>query len=344
MKRLLIIIDGMDDEPNPMLRNMTPAYFADMPALRYMRDNGYVCRQNTIPAGNPPGTEVAVLNILGYDVPTDFSSRSWLEALGLGIEINKDDLCLRCNLITHRNGTLTSHCGEGVTERQCHEIVDLLNTRFGNDRMEFHGNGDFRNLLVVHDAHASIKAEASHTLVGQPVSHLLIHSNDTNLGRILNLCITESRTLLKGYPANGISLWAPGRALHPASHKINGALIAGVNVMKGIGRYAGLSVIDVEGATGDEHTGYRAKLQAALDALKKYDFVLLHIEAPDEASHSRNCMRKVRILEDIDRKLLTPLLREASNIEVTVQSDHATSSLTGLHLDVPVEVIKYKID
>lgn len=344
MKRLLIIIDGMDDEPNPMLRNMTPAYFADMPALRYMRDNGYVCRQNTIPAGNPPGTEVAVLNILGYDVPTDFSSRSWLEALGLGIEINKDDLCLRCNLITHRNGTLTSHCGEGVTERQCHEIVDLLNTRFGNDRMEFHGNGDFRNLLVVHDAHASLRAEAPHTMIGKPVSHLNIQSTDMALGKMLNRCITESRNVLKDYPANGISLWAPGRALPPSANKRNGAVIAGVNVIKGIGRYVGLSVIDVPGATGDEYTDYRAKLRAALDTLKKYDFALLHIEAPDEASHGRDCMKKVRVLEDIDRKLLTPLLREASNIEITVQSDHATSSRTGMHLDIPVEVITYKID
>ena len=343
MKKLLIIIDGMDDEPNPALGNLTPTHFAYMPALQYMRENGIISWQNTIPSGCQAGTEVAVLNILGYDIPKDFCTRSWFEALGYGLEVKNGDLCLRCNLISHSDGILTSHCGSEVSPWQCHEIVDILNDRFGSEKIEFINCGNFRNLLIVHGTDASIKAEAPHTLIGKPLSHLLIQSDETVIGNLLNQCIIESRTLLKDYPANGISLWAPGRAFHTAKPKLKGALVAGVNVMKGIGKALGLTVLEVNGATGDEHTDYHAKLQAAMTAFKTYDFVLLHVEAPDEMSHNRDCRKKVRVLEDIDRKLLMPLLKEKINLGITVQSDHGTSSISGLHLDTPVEVVRYKL-
>lgn len=344
MKKLLIILDGMDDEANPNLGYKTPSHFARMPALRFMRDNGSVSMQKTIPLGNQPGTDVAVLNILGYNVPENFSSRSWLEALGCGIKVNEGDLCMRCNLITHSNGIITSHCGEGVSSQQCNEIIDILNNRFGSGQLEFHGNGNFRNLLIIHDCNASINARPPHTLTGGKLSELQIESGDKALAKILNHCIIESRNLLKDYPANGISLWAPGSPINLDQYQERGALISAVNLMKGIGKAIGFYVPEVKGATGDENTDYHAKLQAALSALESYDFVLLHVEAPDEISHKKDFLKKVRILEDIDRELLAPLLKEKIDLEVTLQSDHATSSITGMHLDCPVEVIKFKLD
>lgn len=343
MKKLLIIIDGMDDEPIPVLGNLTPSHFAYMPALGHMREKGNVYWQRTVPSGNVPGTEVAVLNILGCDVPAGFSSRSWLEALGSGIEVEESDLCLRCNLISHSDGLLTSHCGGDVTSGQCYEIIDILNDRFGGKELEFIGSGNFRNLLIVHGTNASVRAEAPHTLLGKDISHLIVQSDDSVLGDRLNNCIIESRTILKNYPANGISLWSPGCPASTVKRRIDGALIAGVNIMKGIGKVLGLSVIEVDGATGDEHTDYNAKLQAAMKALETYDFVVLHIEATDEVSHRRDSMKKVQVLEGIDRELLAPLLKKKINLDVTVQSDHATSSLTGMHLDCPVEVINYSM-
>lgn len=340
MKKLLIIIDGMDDEPIPALGNKTPRLFAYMPALNYMRENGNVSFQSTIPPGNEPATDVAVLNILGYDVPSGFSSRSWLEALGVGIEVEEDALCMRCNLITHSSGIQTSHCGDGVTAEQCSEIIELLNAHFGGDRLKFHGNGTFRNILTVQGAKAHVNAVPPHTLMGESVSKLLVSSDDSDLAAILNRCIVESRALLSSYPANGIALWAPGHSAK-FSHKISGALITGVNVMRGIGKAMGLSVVDVAGATGDEHTDYTAKLRAALEAFNEHDFVLLHIEAPDEVSHKRDSLLKVKALEEIDRKIISPFLQTDINLEMTIQSDHATSSLSGKHLDCPVEVIKY---
>lgn len=342
MKKLLIIIDGMDDEPIPVLGNLTPAQYANMPALRYMRQHGSVSMQQTIPQGYMPGTEVAVMNILGCDMPDGFASRSWLEAVGCGINVDADDLCLRCNLISHSNGIVTSHCGKGVNAQQSREIVDILNQQFSNERFNFYGNDNFRKLLIVRGTDVQVSAEAPHMLVGQSLSRLLVKSNDEALAETLNRFIIESRRLLAGYPANGIGLWAPGRATKIPQTKINGALISGVNVVKGIGRIVGLDVMDVKGATGDENTDYHAKLGAALDAFGKYDFVLLHIEAPDEISHCRDSLKKVKVLEDIDSQLLDPILEEKMDLEITIQSDHGTSSITGRHLDAPVEVIKYK--
>lgn len=343
MKRLLVIIDGMDDEPNPALGGLTPSHYANMPALRHMRENGVVSRQHTIPRGNRPATESAILNILGYEVPENLEARAWLEALGLGIDVSDKDLCLRCNLITHADGRLVSHCGGKVTGIQSREIVDILNKNFGSSEIEFFPTGNFKNLMVVRNTVAEIHAEAPHTLIGKPLSHLNIESDDRYLADSLNSIIMESRKLLHSFPANGIAFWAPGRGLQLSDKKIGGTLIAGVNVMKGIGKTVGMNVPEVKGATGDEFTDYHAKFLAVREALEEDDLVLLHIEAPDDASHLRDVKKKVRILEDIDREILAPLLAMKINIEITLQSDHATSSISGLHLDSPVEVVKYTI-
>lgn len=344
MKELLVIIDGMDDEPISTLGNLTPSHFAYMPALQYMRANGTLTWQSTIPPNQNSGTDVAVLSILGYALPADFSSRSWLEAFGCGIDVTGSDLCLRCNLISHKNGLIASHCAEGMTTAQSYEIAEILNSNFGGNGLEFYSNGTFRNLLIIRESKGHVWAEAPHTLIGKPLSHLLVRSDDSSLEERLNRAIAGSIALLKSYPANGISLWAPGRAANLESLNKRGAVVTGVNVMRGIAKVAGLSLLEVPGATGDEHTDYRAKRQAAVEALEHYDFVLLHIEAPDEVSHSRDPLKKVRVLEEIDRELLAPLLETEINMEITVQSDHGTSSVTGKHLDSPVEVVKYRIN
>lgn len=342
MKRMLIIIDGMDDEPIQALGYLTPSYFAHMPALRHMCEHGIVSRQKTIPSGCIPGTEAAVLNILGYELQSSYGSRSWFEALGAGINVNENDLCLRCNLIRHEKGFVTSHSGLNVTSRQCAQIVNDLNENFGNKEIEFYGSGDFRCLLILRDCSANVIANPTHTLVGRGVSDLLISSDNPNFTEILNGIIVDSQKVLAGYPSNGISLWAPGRPIH-IFRKTAGAVIAGVNIMKGIGRAVGMTAIDVDGATGDDKTDYSAKLNAAIEGLGDFDFVLLHIEAPDEASHQKDSIKKVHILEEIDRKILSPLLKLHINLNITVQSDHVTSSLSGQHLDWPVEVIQYKL-
>lgn len=340
MKRLLIIIDGMDDEPIPALDNRTPASYAHMPALGHMRAYGKSSSMQTVPDKMEAATDVAILTILGYRIDPDFSARSWLEALGAGIHVDDNDLCLRCNLITLKDGILISHNGMAVNECESKAIMERLGSFLDSDKLTFHYAGGFRNILIIHDCTATVKALPPHTLIGQPVSRLNITSDDTVLEKNLNKCISESRHILHGHTANGISLWAPGRptSFHPST---KGTVVAGANVVKGIGHATGMSVTEVAGATADEHTNYTAKLQAALKALENDDFVLLHIEAPDEASHQHDWLKKIRILEDIDSYVLTPLLKYDGNLQITVQADHATSSLTGNHLSTPVNVITF---
>ncbi len=341
MKRLLIIIDGMDDEPIPDLDNLTPAEYADMPSLSFMKIHGEVSFQKTIPKGYTASTEIALMTILGYVIGSDFNSRSWFEALGGGLQVNENDLCLRCNLISHENNILVSHCGHYPSREESYEIIRILNKHFGNKYFSFHSFGNFRNLLIIKNCEAEVMASEPHSIIGEALESLQIKSSDKCLEKRLNRFITESQICLKEHRANGISLWAPGKAIS-FSNKIKGTVISGVNVVKGICSALGMSITDVPGATGDEFTDYYAKLKAAIKALKNVDFVLLHIEAPDEASHERDWKKKVKILEKIDRLVLTPLLNNRiENLQITIQSDHATSSISGRHLNSPVTVINY---
>lgn len=331
----------MDDELIPDLGNMSPAGYASMPSLSFMRSHGEVSFQQTIPNGYGASTEIALMTILGFTVGSDFNSRSWLEALGGGLEVTDSNLCLRCNLITHRNNLIKSHCGHYPNSEESQIIIEKLNEYFGEEDFTFHSFGNFRNILVINNSEAEIIAHAPHTLLDQTVDQLLIKSNNLALEQKINRCIIESRAILSGHTANGIAIWAPGRAVS-FPNKIKGSVVAGANVVKGIGRAIGMSVVDVPGATGDEFTDYAAKLKAALRALKKDDFVLLHIEAPDEASHERDPFKKVRILETIDKSVLKPLLTSRTGgLQITVQADHATSTLSGKHLSNPVRVINY---
>lgn len=341
MKRLLIVIDGMDDEPAVEMGNLSPASYASMPSLSYMRAHGEVSVRRTIPEGCPASTEVALMTILGFGIKPHSNARSWFEALGGGVPVKDTDLCLRCNLITHENGIIVSHCGHYPDSGESQRAAELLNQCFGGNDFQFHSFGDFRNLLVIHNCTSSVEAREPHALIGQPVGNLSVKSDDWILEKRLNSCISGARSVLSNRKANGIALWAPGT---PVSfpHKVKGSVVAGVNVVKGIGRAAGMTVIDVPGATGDEFTDFSAKLSAALGALEKDEFVMLHIEAADEASHERAPFKKAEILEKIDRLVLSPLLAGgAEGVRITVQADHATSSVSGKHLNCPVEVIDY---
>lgn len=302
----------MDDEPIPELGNLAPASYAAMPALAFMRAHGEVSCKQTIPSGFEPSTEIALMNILGLHIEPSLKIRSWLEALGGGIDVKDNDLCIRCNLIAHNNVNIVSHCGFNPCYKESNVIIDLLNQHFASDDFRFYCYGNYRNLLIIRNCRSSIVARTPHSLVGHSVNLLNVDSDCHNLAKRLNHCIAEARKILKGHKANGIALWAPGHVVKFDAY-IPGSVVAGVNVVKGIGRAIGMNIIDVPNATGDEFTDYEAKLEATIDALKKDDFVLLHIEAPDEISHQRNWKKKIKTLEEIDRLILHPLLTRRGN-------------------------------
>ena len=345
MKKILIIIDGMDDEPSAALGSRTPREVAFMPGLDFMRENGYTRKMVTIPDGNTPSSETAILNILGSNVEPAFSGRTWLEAIGRGIEVSPGDLCMRCNLIRTEDNAIVSHCCEMLSEEEAGEIIELLNRIFGSERITFHSGKGYRNTLIVKDCRADVMADPVHELIGCDVSALDMKSKDTDIKDMLNSIIRRSRVILSnsGERVNGIALWAPGRKPAMKFNQLHGAVIAGTDLVKGIGKVCGMKIIDVVGATGDRNTDYWGKCKAALEALEDNDFVLLHVEAADEASHLMDPKQKVEILEKIDRHIITPILKSGKALEIVVQADHATSSVTGRHLDLPVEVTTYEL-
>lgn len=330
----------MEDEPILALNGKTPTQAVRMPALDMMKKKGKVFHQLTVPKGLEPSTDVALLNILGYEVGSGFSSRSWFEAMGAGLSVGDDDLCMRCNLIRQVDGVITSHCGGDITRDQCEGAMSIIKYSFDDDKIQFYSTRSFRNILVIKECSTDIKAVPPHDLLGSPISLLRIESDDKVLSQKLNRIICDSFHVLKGFPANGIALWGPGTNPRLGA-KINGTMISGVPLVKGIGKAAGMKVVEVEGATGDEKTDLNSKLTATIKALNDSDFVILHIEALDEASHQRDWNKKMNIMERIDNEILMPILQHTHNIKIRVQSDHATSSLTGRHLSIPVEVVEY---
>lgn len=341
MKKILVIIDGMQDEPIPAFNGKTPLEEAYMPFLDKMRIEGRISRHTTVPDGQEPATDVALLNILGYKLQREFSSRSWFEALGAGIEVNENDLCLRCNLISHSDNTILSHCGMGITDEISKLELEILKNNFENDRFHLYHLGGFRNILVIKNCKAMVKCNAPHNLLGSGTNNLQILSDDKEIEGKINNIIRQSLVLLKDFPSNGISLWAPGKDPH-LSRKIKGTVIAGTPLVKGIGRATGMNVVKIEGATGDENTDLKKKIAAAFEAIGHEDFVLLHVEAPDEFSHRRDPIGKKHFLEKIDREVFSSLVKDFSGITIRVQADHATSSLTGKHLMQEIEVIEYR--
>ncbi len=344
MKRILVIIDGMDDESIEALGGRTPRQAAFMPGLDYMCSNGRVKKKVMIPVGNAPATDVAMLNILGQKIPPRFSGRTWLEAMGAGIKTNPTDLCLRCNLIKISDGLVASHSGTNISDEEAKEIIDVLNRNYSTEDLRFYKGNGYRNILVVKNCDVNISAVPVHELVGKDIKSLLLKCNDKKVEQLLNYLIIDSQDLLlkTHHRADGIALWAPG--YEPSLHfdVISGAMVAGVNLVKGIGRVMGMEVIDVDGATGASDTNYGGKLMASEKALKTHDYVVLHIEAADEASHEKDFRKKIEILEKIDRLVIGPLLGLPMEVEITVQADHATSSITGKHLDSCVDVVTYK--
>ncbi|MDE5797031.1 MAG: hypothetical protein K2H75_07950 [Muribaculaceae bacterium] len=339
MKRLLIIIDGMDDEPVAVLGDRTPAQCANMEGLTFMREHGSRQYVRSVPEGVEPATDTALLTQLGYQVTPDFCSRAWLEALGNGINPGPADLCLRCNLINHDGQRLISHSAGHPGKVETKAYVEMLGT-IADERFTVYDTGNYRSLLVIHNTSAQIYSIPPHKVVGLSLDFLKVSGTDKKTVDTINRFITEARSLPAVGEINGIAVWGAGRAFIPA-FTMAGAVVTAVPVVKGIAKAVGMEVIEVNGATGDASTDYEAKLQAAIKAFDVHDFVLLHIEAPDEASHARNPVEKVRILHDIDNRILRPLLDISMPLQITVQADHATSSVTGCHLAIPVEQIRY---
>lgn len=362
MKVIILLGDGMSDEPNAELGGKTPLQVAHTPNMDTMARSGQVGLARTVPEGLPPGSDVANLSVFGYDPRDCYTGRSPLEAISMGVALGPDDVAFRMNLVTLRphGGKLfmedfsAGHIGSD----ESHQLIASLQAELGDSCFEFHPGVGYRHLMVWRNGKDAMSATPPHDITGkQVIDYLpkgqgadeLIHLMNSAQMILHSHPVNRQRADRDELPANSIWLWGHGKTpkLRPYCEKfgLSGAVISAVDLIKGIGRCAGLDVINVPGATGYIDTNYQGKAEAALAALTDHDFVYVHVEAPDEASHSGNLQHKLKAIEDFDRLVVGTVLAGLDRFEdvrVLCCPDHPTPVRLMTHTSDPVPFIIYR--
>ena len=373
MKHLIILGDGMSDHPVATLGGKTLLQYADTPALDRLAAEGRCGLLVTVPDGFAPGSEVANTAILGYDLNEVYEGRGPLEAASIGYEMQPDDMAMRCNIITlGQAGEITNHHGGHLTTEEGTELIKYLDSHLGNERVKFIPGIQYRHLLVIKGGNKHITCAPPHDNPGAEWRPLLVKpepDSSAEDGRmtaaetadLINDLILRSQQLLADHPinlhrkaeghltANSIWPWSPGyrpkmltlQQMYPSVSR--GAVISAVDLIRGIGHYAGLRTIIVPGMTGLADTNYEGKTRAALDALRTDDFVFLHLEATDEAGHDGDLDLKLKAIEYLDRRVVAPILAELDTwdepVSIALLPDHATPVEKRIHVAEPVPFV-----
>jgi len=366
MKSIIILGDGMADVPVEALGYKTPMQVADTPYMDRLCKYGVTGRLKTVPDNFHPGSEVANLSILGYDLPAVYEGRGVLEAASMEVDLQPGEMAMRCNLICVRGSILKNHSAGHITTEEAGQLISFLNKELGSDKIRFHTGVSYRHLLVVKGGNKHLNCTPPHDVPLHPFRPCLIKPLDEEAeetAALINDLIIRSQVLLKDHPvnkkridegkdpANSIWPWSPGyrpsmKTMQEMYGFRNGSVISAVDLIRGIGRYAGLKNIEVEGITGLYDTNYEGKAAAAIEALKTDDFVYLHVEASDEAGHEGNVKLKVKTIEYLDQRLIKPIYEEVSRwkepVAIAVLPDHPTPCATRTHTADPVPFLIYK--
>lgn len=358
MKYVILVPDGAADIPLKEIGGKTPLEIANTPNLDFIARNGIVGRVKTIPDGAGAGSDVASLSLLGYDPLKYYTGRGPLEAAYHGISLVGEDIAFRCNLVTAEDEILKDYSAGHISSDEAAVLIGELDTKLGSKDIRFYPGVGYRHLMILKKG-GSPKTQCfpPHDVIGKPIKDILPQGEGAELLREL---IEESRSILEGSeinqerkrqgknPANMIWLWGQGRAPKLPTFKekfgLTGAVISAVDVIKGIGFYAGLKIAQVEGATGYFDTNYEGKAEKALEILETDDFVFVHVEAPDEAGHMGDLEAKVKALEDFDQRLVRIIiegLRDYRHYRVLVSPDHATPIAQKSHGVDPVPFAIY---
>jgi len=366
MKHLIILGDGMADWAVPSLGNKTLLQYAHTPCMDMLARMGRTGMLKTVADGFHPGSEVANMSVMGYDLPTVYEGRGVLEAASIGVDLEPDDMAMRCNLVCIEGDILKNHSAGHITTEEADELIRALEERLGSDRIHFYTGVQYRHLLVVKGGNKHVACVPPHDIPLQPfrpnlVKALVPEAQET--ADLLNGLIMASQDLLASHPlnlkrmsegkdpANSIWPWSPGYRpkmetlanKYPSIRK--GSVITAVDLIRGIGRYAGLRCIDVEGATGLYTTNYEGKAQAAIDALKTDDFVYLHIEASDEAGHEGDVDLKLKTIEYLDQRAVKPIWEAVKDwdepVAIAVLPDHPTPCELRTHTAEPIPFLIY---
>ena len=366
MKHIIILGDGMADEPIASLGGLTPLQYAQTPYMDELARQGVTGRMKTVADGFHPGSEVANMAVLGYDLPTVYEGRGVLEAASIGVELQSGDMAMRCNLICVEGEILKNHSAGHITTEESDALIQYLNEQLGSERVHFYTGVSYRHLLVIKGGDKRVACTPPHDVPLHPFRPLLVKAEVPEAqatADLLNELILRSQELLKTHPvnlrrqaegkdmANSIWPWSPGyrpamRTLKEMYGFEQGAVISAVDLIRGIGVYAGLKVLHVEGATGLYDTNYEGKAQAALEALKENDFVYLHIEASDEAGHEGDVALKIKTIENLDRRAVGPIYEAVKQwkepVAIAVLPDHPTPCAVRTHTNQPVPFLIWK--
>jgi len=346
MKYILVVGDGMADYPVPELQNKTPLQAAYKPNIDSITAKGRSGLLKTVPDECVPGSETAICSVLGYDPRIYNTGRGPLEVPARGIQLGPNDAAYRCNIITEKNNTVHDYSSGHITTEEATQLILSLRKELAQPgKIEFYPGLDYRHFLILRNfPHPEqIKCNPPHDVRGAQVADVkpkALTNNAEKDAELLNDMIARSRDILRDHPINIARQKAnknPGNLIWPWGGGIKSAAISAVDLVKGIGTYAGMQIINVNGATGLSDTNYEGKADAALEAIKTNDLVFVHVEAPDEAGHVGDYKLKVKTIEDLDRRCIGRIMAGMKEpYAIAVLPDHPTPIKTRTHARDPV--------
>ncbi|MBC7329951.1 cofactor-independent phosphoglycerate mutase [bacterium] len=359
MKYIIIVGDGMADLPHEDLGGQTPLEYAYKPNINRLAGSALLGGMvRTVPEGMEPGSDVANMNILGYDPRKYYTGRGPLEAIAMGVPMNKEDVAFRCNLVSTDGERIVDYSAGHISSEEAREIIEILNRKLGSSKVQFYPGVSYRHLMVWRNGKDEQLLTPPYNIVGKPFKPYLPQGEGEEFLRSLiynsyeildNLEMNKRRRDEGKPPANLIWLWGQGRLpqlpLFFLKWGLVGGVISAVDLIKGLGKAAGLQVINVPGATGYIDTNYEGKAEYALEALEKMDFVFIHIEAPDECGHTADLENKIASIEAIDEKIVGKIIRELPSIDedfkILILPDHPTPVSVRTHTADPVPFLIY---
>ena len=365
MKYVVILGDGMADYPQKSLNGKTPLELAKKPNIDALAKNGIVGLCKTVPDGMKPGSDVANLSVMGYDVKACYTGRSPLEAESIGVKLKDTDVTARTNLVTlsdeenYQDKTMIDYSAGEISTSEAKELIEYIAKNLNSEEYKFYAGISYRHCLVIDNGKLAGDLTPPHDITGKPIKDYLPKSEQ---GKKLLALMEKSALLLKDHPVNlarikagkrpANSIWFWGEGTKPSlqnfakRYGVKGGVISAVDLLKGIGKLTGLKVIEVEGATGNYDTNFTGKANACIDQLKNdVDYMYLHMEAPDECGHHGDAEHKIWSIEQIDKLVVAPIKQAldqmGENYKILVCPDHPTPLCLMTHVSDPVPFIIY---
>lgn len=366
MKYVVVLGDGMADEPLEILGNKTPLDVAEKTFIDELAKQGEVGLCDTIPKGMKPGSDTANLSVIGYDPKKYYTGRSPLEAVSIGIDMLETDVCYRCNVVTvsedeeaYEDKLVIDHSADEITSEEAAELIETIQEAFGDDIKQFYSGVSYRHALIWHHGSVDVNLTPPHDILEKRIGDYLPRGD---YGEDILDMMKRSYDILKDHPvnvarrkkglrpANSIWIWGEGKKpILPDFYKTfgrKGSMISAVDLLKGIAIAAGMESIDVDGATGNIHTNYKGKVDACLEALKRgQDFVYVHIEAPDECGHQGDVEAKVLSIKQLNDEVVKPIVegltKMGEDFRLLLMPDHPTPIKYRTHTNTPVPYMIY---